>query len=261
MSIMPDDRTGPLKSIKWYKTLSTGRGRLEAGAFLLEGSRAIDQVINGHPDALIEILSIAELPASYRRFNVRTINAKQLDSICSTKTPQGIVAVVRLPRDMYSDHLPEETGGKILLLEDIQDPGNVGTLLRTAAAFDFSGVILSGKCADPTSPKCVQSSAGTLLSLWIRRTSHYMDMVKDLKEAGHFIVATDLKGEEHPGVLQRQPRLLLSLGNEAAGLSQEMLHISDYRLRIAVDREKAESLNVSACGAICMYLSSLPVCD
>jgi len=166
------------------------------------------------------------------------------------------MAVVRLPRDVYSEHLPENIGTKILLLEDIQDPGNVGSLIRTAAAFNFSGVILTEKSADPLSPKCVQSTAGTILSVWFRRASHYLKLAEVLKKEGYSLVATELKGADNLSILYRQDKLLLALGNEAAGLSQAVLNISDYRLRIPTIQEKAESLNVAACGAICMYLSS-----
>ncbi len=255
MLLMPDDRTNPLKPIKWYKNLATRKGRLEAEAFLIEGDRPIKQIISNNPDDIIEIVSTEELPPFYHKYSKRLVTDSQLRSICSSKTPQGTIAVVRLPLDTYSDQLPDNIGGKILLLEDVQDPGNVGTLIRTAVAFDFSGVILTEKCADPLSPKCVQSTVGTVLSLWIRRTSHYLELVKALKNSGYSLVAADLGGAENPSVLQCQNRLLLALGNEASGLSNSILNASNYRLRIPTIRGKAESLNVAACGAICMYLS------
>jgi TrmH family RNA methyltransferase len=251
---MPDD-TPALKPIKWYKNLATRKGRLEAEAFLIEGDRAIKQIISSNPDAVVEIVSAEELSPFYEKYSKRPVTDSQLCSICSAKTPQGIIAVVRLPIDTYSDQLPGHTGAKILLLEDVQDPGNVGTLIRTAAAFNYSGVILTEKCADPLSPKCVQSTAGTVLSLWIRRTSRYLELVEELKNSGYSIVTADLAGAEDPSVLQCQNKLVLALGNEASGLSDLVLSASDHRLRVPTIRGKAESLNVAACGAICMYLS------
>ncbi len=252
---MPDDGTTALKPIKWYKNLATGKGRLEAKAFLIEGDRAIKQIISSNPDDIIEIVSTEELSPFYHKYPKRLVTDSQLCSICSTKTPQGIVALIRQPMDMYSDQLPQNIGAKILLLEDVQDPGNVGTLIRTAAAFDFSGVILSKKCADPLSPKCVQSTAGTVLSLWLRRTTHYLELMEKLKSSGYFLVAADLGGTENSSVLQSRSKLLLALGNEASGLSDLVLNASNHRLRVPTIRGKAESLNVAACGAICMYLS------
>ncbi|MFC1897741.1 TrmH family RNA methyltransferase [Chloroflexota bacterium] len=253
--LMPDDRNIVLKPIKWYKNLASRKGRLEAEAFLIEGDRAIKQIISNNPGDIIEIVSTEELSPFYHKYSKRLVTDSQLRLICSTKTPQGIIAVVRLPLDMYSDQLPDNIGAKILLLEDVQDPGNVGTLIRTAAAFDFSGVILTEKCADPLSPKCIQSTAGTVLSLWIRRTSRYLELVEELKHNGYSLVAADLGGTENHSVLQCQNKLLLALGNEASGLSGLLLNLSNHRLRVPTIQRKVESLNVAACGAICMYLS------
>jgi len=246
----------PLKSFKWYKKLATKKGRLEAGAFLVEGDRAIRQIISSHPEAIVEILTIDEPPPAYHNYAVRVVTESQFRSTCLTRTPQGTMAIVHLPVDIYSDDLPDDAGSKILLLEDIQDPGNVGTLIRTAAAFDFSGVILTENCADPLSPKCVQATAGTVLSIWLRRTKRHLELIKSLRKSGYTLVAAELNGTAEPSVLGRQSKLLLVLGNEAAGLSKALLDEADYRLRIPTVREKAESLNVSACGAICMYLTS-----
>jgi len=246
-----------LKPLKWYKKLASGKARREAGAFIIEGERAIRQVMTSQPQALIEIITANEPSPDYRRYPVRIITGSQLDKICHTRTPQGILALVSLPPETYSDRLPEKPGHKILLLEDIQDPGNVGTLIRTAAAFDFSGVILTPKSADPFSPKCVQSTAGAILSVWLRRTSRYLELVPALQKDGYCLVAAALNGKPDPSVMQRSEPLLLALGNEAAGLSRQLLDAADYRFRIPTDRDRAESLNVAASGAICMYLSSV----
>ncbi|MFC1984097.1 TrmH family RNA methyltransferase [Chloroflexota bacterium] len=246
----------PLKPLNWYKKLALKKGRLEAGAFIVEGERAIMQIIDSHPDELVEILTIDEPNPVYRRYPLRFLTRAQFRSICSTVTPQGIMAVVNLPRGIYSEKLPDNTGNKILLLEDIQDPGNLGMLIRTAAAFDYSGVIMTENCADPLSPKCVQATMGTVLSLWLRKTSNYLGIVGNLRKNDYRLVATELNGMESPSIIGQQKKLLLALGNEAAGLSPELLEAADYRIRIPIICEKAESLNVAACGAICMYLSS-----
>ncbi|MFC1942948.1 TrmH family RNA methyltransferase [Chloroflexota bacterium] len=246
----------PLKPLKWYKNLATKTGRVEAGAFLVEGDRAIRQITGSHPDAIIEILAVEEAPHGYGIYDVRLLTESQFQYVCNTRTPQGTMAVVRLPADIYSTALPADTGNKILLLEDIQDPGNAGTLIRTAAAFDFSGVIMTGNCADPLSPKAVQSTAGSVLSVWLRRTEHYLELVETLRQSGYSLVAAELGGTAGPSILRNQSKLLLALGNEAAGLSKTLLDKADYRFKIPTVREKAESINVAACGAICMYLSS-----
>jgi TrmH family RNA methyltransferase len=244
----------PLKPLKWYKSLAGKKERLEAGAFLVEGERDVRQIAGNNPDAILEVLSTDEAPSFCGIYPYRHITGEQLRSITSTTTPQGIIAVVSIPTEIYSNVLPGNPGSRILLLEGVQDPGNVGSLIRTAVAFGFSGVIMSEKCADPLSPKVVQSTAGTILSLWIRRTGDYLSLVQSLKTKGYSIVAADLNGEENPSFLQNTDKLLLALGNEASGLTDDLLKLADFRLRISIE-DKAESLNVAACGAICMYLS------
>ena len=245
----------PLRPLKWYRELALTKARQEAGAFLVEGDRAIRQIIALHPREIIELLTVEEPPAAYRDFPQRLLTDSQVRYISSNRTPQGVLAVVRAPADIYSPGLPPDPGGRVLLLEDIQDPGNVGTLIRTAAAFDFSGVTLTEKCADPLSPRCVQATAGSVLSVWLRRTDRYLELARLLREDGYTLVAAELAGPEGTSVL-KQPRLILALGNEGAGLSGELLEMADFRLRIPTAREKAESLNVAVCGAILMYLSS-----
>jgi len=245
-----------LKPLKWYRELEERKGRLEAGAFIVEGDRAIRQIIASSPGDVLEIIAIDSPTPAYKDYPVRTVTASQFRYISSTRTPPGIMAVVRLPPDIYSTDLPRNAGNKILLLEDIQDPGNTGSLIRTAAAFGYSGVIMTENGADPFSPKCVQSTAGAVLSVWLRRPKNYVELAKTLKNKGYTVVATDLQGSVGPEVLGGARKLVLALGNEAAGLSKALLDMADYRLRIPVDKAKAESLNVAACGAILMYLSS-----
>ena len=249
-----ESEDNPLKPLKWYKSLADRKERLECGVFLIEGERAIRQIAENNPDSIVEVLSTDEPPSFCRTYPYRRITGAQLRSITSATTPQGIIAVISIPEDIYSASLPDNPGVKILLLEDVQDPGNVGSLIRTAVSFGFSGIIMSEKCADPLSPKTIQSTAGTILSLWIRRTSDYLSLACSLKSSGCNLVATVLDGEETPSYLKESEKLLLALGNEAAGLSEDILRLADFKLKIPI-KNKAESLNVAACGAICMYLS------
>jgi len=184
---------------------------------------------------------------------VRRLSTRQFHAISAGKTPQGVLGVISLPKDVYAPLLPEDCGTRILLLEEIQDPGNVGTLIRTAAAFDFSGVILSDTCADPFSPKAVQSTAGSILSLWIRRTSEYLGLARLLKEKGFSIAAADIRGDTGWHTAGRE-KIVLALGSEGKGLSEKTVSLADVVFSIPYNRKQAESLNVATAGAICMYL-------
>jgi TrmH family RNA methyltransferase len=240
------------RPLKWYKKLATTKGRQETGMFLVEGSKSIDQILKSHPEAVCELLTVEEPLPVCQGYPLRRLTASQMRTICHTRTPQGIVAVVRFPAAMYTSELPGAVGARVLLLEDVQDPGNVGTLIRTAAAFDFSGIITTDKGADPLSPKCVQATAGTVLSAWIRRTAHYLDLVRALRGQGYACVVTEARGPERPQRLATLPRLVLALGNEAAGISPALRHMADVCVGIPLG-VRAESLNVAVSGAICMY--------
>lgn len=246
--------SAPLKPLDWYKKLSTKKGRLAAGAFVVEGPRAIAQIMRGHPESLLEIVCTEEHSAAYAPWPTRVVTPGQLRSISSTTTPQGVLAVVRVPDGVYSDDLPEACGQSILLLEAVQDPGNVGTLIRTAAAFDVDGVVLSDTCADPFSPKCVQATAGAVLSVWFRRTSQYLRLTAALQSRGYTVIAADLDGPDDLSRLAVPEHTVLALGSEAAGLSPALCQLAQSRCALPMNREKAESLNVAVCGAIYLYL-------
>jgi len=248
--------TESYKPLKWYRTLASAKGRVEAGCFLIEGDKAISQIMAGHSGSIVEILTVKNLADEYKKYAVRYLTERQFKSICVSKTPQGPLAVLKIPDGIDSENLPNNVGERVLLLEDIQDPGNVGSLIRSAVAFGYSGVVMSDKCADPFSPKCVQSTAGAVLSPWIRRTASYMSVVQELKARAYTIVATALNGDNPASVLKGIGKIVLALGNEADGLSEEMLDLSDYRCKISIDRVRIDSLNVAACGAICMYINS-----
>ncbi|HEX2959512.1 MAG TPA: RNA methyltransferase [Chitinispirillaceae bacterium] len=242
-----------LRSLKWYKQLEHSSVRAQEGFFIAEGTRAVEQIMRSAPDTVDEVLVSEEyrLDSLYADKNVRVISSSQMDAVSAQKTSQGIIAVVKISNNSFSDFVPDNPGNRILLLEHIQDPGNVGTLLRTAAAFDFSGVILSTISADPFSQKVIQASAGSLLSLWIRRTSQYIKIVKKLQNAKYKLVAMCVDGSEES--VSGSEKIIVALGNEGNGLSSEVEAIADVRCRIPINDKKVESLNVAITGALVMY--------
>ena len=229
---------------------------MAAGAFIVEGERALSQIYRLHPESLQEILVDKEPPKAWKdKTAIRILTPGQFASISRNKTPQGIAGIITLPQESHSSKLPKQYGERILLLEEVQDPGNVGTLIRAAAAFNFDGAILSDGCADPFSPKAIQASAGSVLSLWIRRTPGYTKLGARLKREGYRIVATDIYGNSK-SLFNSGKKVVLILGNEAKGVSNKMLKIADTVFRIPFNYHSVESLNVAAAGAICMYLLS-----
>lgn len=223
---------------------------------MIEGFKAISQIVTTQPFRIIEI--IAEKGRNIQGYDIKSVsylNPRQFVSISTTKKSQGVICVASLPEESYTSSAPENPGHRILFLEDIQDPGNIGTLIRTAAAFGFNGVVLTDKCADPFSPKAVQASAGSLFSLWIRRAQDSGRLIRRLKSEGYYILAADLNGRSYEFVKTERP-IVLALGSEGSGLSRMTAENADFLFEIPVNKKSVDSLNVAAAGAICMYLLS-----
>ncbi|MCL2474608.1 MAG: RNA methyltransferase [Chloroflexi bacterium] len=243
-----------INPLKWYKKLQESAARRQSGYFMAEGYNVISQIAAVAPDSIEEILSSVAVPSELTGYPLRMVSPSGLESILAAKTPQGIAALVKLPPEIYSNRLPFKTGSRVLLLDGVADPGNVGTLIRSAAALGYDGVILSASGCDVLSPKVVAASAGSLFSLWIRRVDDIATAAQTLKRHDFYAVATALDGQSDTAVLKSN-KLLLILGSETHGVSAPLRVLSDYVLRLPVDNKRAESLNVAAAGAICMYMS------
>ncbi len=250
--------------MKWYKSLHTSKGRDDARAFLVEGKRAIRQIAQAAGYRISEIIYSEDMEEiSGPSCPFRYITSSQFRSIGLSQHPSGPLAVVALPDDCASAELPSVCGNKILVLEDIQDPGNAGTLVRSAAAFDFTGIVCSDKCADLFSPKAVQASCGAMVSMWLRRTSAYRAILEALKSKGFRIVAADIRGGElgKARPFTAAENLALVLGNEGSGISPETLGMAHDVVKIPFNDKKVESLNVAASGAILMFLTNDSLCS
>jgi TrmH family RNA methyltransferase len=214
----------------------------------------VRQVAAEHPSSIDELLVDERMEErdEFASFPLRVVTESQLRKIALSRQPQGIIAVLRIPPDIYSDKIPTSHGERIILLEDVQDPGNVGTLIRTAAAFGFSGVILSTGSADPLAPKTAQASAGALFQPWIRRTDNYLDLVRQLMKQKYRLYCTRLSGTRQVdfGVCRK---LILAFGNEGSGLSEKLLNMADESISIPMNTTAVQSLNVAVSGAICMF--------
>jgi RNA methyltransferase, TrmH family len=246
-----------LKPIKWYAALHTAKGRAESGVFLVEGLRAIRQIIHTAPHLITEVVYPQDGgDGGGFPYPSRVLTGAQYRTVALSRQGCGPLAVVTVPGGWDEAVLPRERGRKILVLEDVQDPGNVGTLIRSAAAFGFSGVILSRKCADPFSPKSTQASCGAVVSLWVRRTDRYRHLLRELKAGGLTVVALDIHGKAWNPNAPAPRCVALVLGNEGNGLTGETMRLADEIVKIPFDEDKVESLNVAACGAVSMYLAS-----
>ena len=160
------------------------------------------------------------------------------------------------PEVLFTVPIPEEEGpvfGRVLLAEDMQDPGNVGTMIRTAAAFGFDGILLAGACADPWGPKAVRSSMGAVFRLRVWERTDVKDALEELREESLPLFAAALsEHSEKAGAFRFPERFALAVGNEGHGLSEEVLDASEKVIRIPMALG-AESLNAAAAAAVLMW--------
>lgn len=175
------------------------------------------------------------------------VNEQILKKLTTTKTPEGIVALChkQKAKPVSSNH--------IVYLEKVGDPGNIGTILRSALAFHFYDVILSKGTAEVYSPKVLMASQGAVFFLNIKQSKNDnpVDDLKELRNAGYHILATDLATSTPLKGLEVPSKTALMLGNEGKGLSKESIAFADQSVRIEMDG--IDSLNVGVAGGILMY--------
>ncbi|HEP1367234.1 TPA: TrmH family RNA methyltransferase [Streptococcus pyogenes] len=176
------------------------------------------------------------------------VSPQVLKELTDSPSPQGIVAEVEIPKLAF----PSDYKGKYLVLEDVQDPGNLGTIIRTADAARFDGVFLSEKSADIYNQKTLRSMQGSHFHLPIWRTDVYQ-LCRELQEYKTPILATTLskKSVDYKSLTHNE-RLALVLGNEGQGISAEMAALADQLVHITMPGQ-AESLNVAVAAGILIF--------
>jgi TrmH family RNA methyltransferase len=172
------------------------------------------------------------------------LNAIDCRRIKATKTFPGVGAVFKMPKDSS----PE--GERILVLNGINDPGNLGTLMRTALWFGMTSVILDSKTADPYNEKTVRASAGAIAGLNLHATDDLVAKLKSLQQKGFTLMAASLDGQE-PTKAPGEPYALI-LGSEAHGIEDAVLSLCEKRICIS-GGETMESLNVTVAAGILLY--------
>lgn len=177
---------------------------------------------------------------------------KVFSAMSDTKAPQGILTILKIPK--YNLSCLKDDRDNLLILNGIQDPGNLGTMVRTAEAAGVSGIIMDRQCADIFNPKVIRSTMGSIFRVPFVVSDNLADTVKELKQSGVKMVAAHLKGEELSlENRKKSERLGIMIGNEGAGLSEELSLLADYRVRIPM-KGKVESLNAAISAALLMYL-------
>ncbi len=228
-----------------WKALKDRKGRRESGCFLVEGRKMVEEALKSAFDVeTVLVQEGMELPDGLT-MPVYELPAHVLAAVCDTKTPQGIAAVVRMKEQ-------SALGKHIVVLDGVQDPGNVGTIIRTADAAGLDGVLLSTQCADVFSPKVLRATMGSIFRMNLRTTDDLPGELTKLREKGYSILSSQLDGTPFYERQDVAERFALIIGNEGNGVSEQVQQTATHRVRLPM-RGGAESLNAAIAAAIMMY--------
>ncbi|MFA9558684.1 TrmH family RNA methyltransferase [Evansella sp. AB-rgal1] len=235
--------------VKSWKKLHTKKGRDTTGTFMIEGIHLIEEAFRAHlPMKELIVDADKDIPAKWKVSNIPLVyvTSKVLKEICETETPQGFVAICELPD---RENVPLETG-KFLLIDGVQDPGNVGAMIRTADAAGMTGVIIGEGTVDPFNGKVIRSTQGSLFHIPVQKMM-LEDAVQLCKEHDIPVFGTSLSGSTY-NAIEPQENFALIVGNEGSGVTESLLSQTDQNLYIPI-HGKAESLNVSIATGILLY--------
>ncbi len=237
--------------------------------FILEGLRAVGESIAAHGNGEYPVEEVfvdvvfAEKPqfkrlleiANRKYISVSAIKYEFFEKICASETPQGIFAVLGFPKKSDSERLGSLLNAKscVLFLDGVQDPGNCGTLIRCAAAFDCSGVIIGGNTAKLFNPKVIRSTAGTFLHIPTLDLSEKdpLELLGKFAANGFEIVATTMDGTDCRTTDIKRKTVLI-VGNEGAGIQKRIVDFAHKKISVPIS-PKVESLNASVAGSILLY--------
>ncbi|BAU26908.1 TrmH family RNA methyltransferase [Aneurinibacillus soli] len=238
--------------VKQWAKLHTRKEREKTGLFLIEGPHLVEEAYKS--GAAFEAILLEEgiewpswLPASALALYV---TRPVLEKLSETKTPQTMAAVIRM-QETTPTKLPRD--GFWLLLDRVQDPGNVGTLIRTADAAGLSGIIIGDGSADLYNGKTVRSTMGSLfhLPVWQENLFAFVTRIRE-QEADARVIGTSLQESKLYTDISYTGAVLLVIGNEGSGMSEEMLALADQNVIIPLYGQ-AESLNAAIAGSVVIY--------
>ena len=237
------------KIIQEVNSLKAKKERDKTGLFILEGKRLVDEIPNSWE---IKYLLKAESYSEDINFeNVYTVKDSLFEKISETVNPQGILAVCHI-KEFDVTNVDYSNSPFFVVLENVTDPGNMGTLIRTADAAGADGIFLSKGCVDIYNPKVIRATMGSIFHLPIYRNLNLMDLMEDFKNNNVKTLAAHLKGTSTPYKVDMTTACAVIIGNEANGLSDEISEIASDLVKIPMPG-KAESMNAGIAGGILIY--------
>ena len=261
--------TGNSRIRELVRLKKSAKERAERGVFLVEGPKMFCEIPSG---LLLEAYALETFQksadgrkalnaAGREGIRVETVSDPVFQYLSDTRTPQGILAVVRqmhystqdlMGSNLSSDQTGTQTDPLIIVLENLQDPGNLGTILRTAEAAGATGILLSEGCADIYNPKVTRSTMGSVFRVPFVYTDHLEKEILEMKKRGLRIFAAHLNGSVDLYAERFTGPCAFLVGNESRGLTDETAHLADQAVRIPMSGQ-VESLNAAVASSILLY--------
>lgn len=237
-------------TIQFVRLLQQKKFREKFGCFIVEGPKLVDELLASHFDVKSVYATSdwikSKLNTRDNGTEVFEVSQNELERMSHFKTPNQVLAVAEIPKQQF--HINQLTGNWFLALDGINDPGNLGTIIRTADWYGIRNIVCSPDTVEYVNPKVVQSTMGSIFRVDIYYTdlNHFLQNLKpDFPLYGTFMdgnnVYNESFGEEG----------MLVLGSESHGISTKVENIVKTRLHIPSNQSQAESLNVSVAAAIC----------
>ncbi len=243
--------------------LKKRKAREREGAFLIEGMRLCEEALKaeGATEQLVfardmldrnERLAALHKTARDAGVMVQMTDRRAMKGMCETETPQGVVGVAKEP--IWDRDEVINCGKPLLILDEVRDPGNLGTILRTAEGSGAGGLFLLKGSVELLNPKVVRSTAGSIFRFPVLTDQRGGSLLDDLKRAGVMVFATDTEGKLFSTLDYSRPHAFL-LGNEAFGVNPELLAKADQMVSIPMTGP-VNSLNVAVAAGILLYAKS-----
>ncbi|MDA3861258.1 MAG: RNA methyltransferase [Melioribacteraceae bacterium] len=249
------------RELKYYSSLNKVKYRKIEQKFIVEGIKLADEAVSSNFDCEVIIVSDSFAKIHSEKLDhykhstiVQIIPDNEFSAIADTQTPQGILAIMEMPLQRYVDETRE---GTIVALENISDPGNVGTIIRTCDWFGIKDIIISSNSVDIYNPKVIRSTMGSLFHINIHVSENIYATFKALQKNGKSVICTDMNGESIYGFSKNKSSILV-FSNEAKGPTEELLEITDATITIP-KFGKAESLNVATAAGVIISEFTKPV--
>ncbi|HET7279668.1 MAG TPA: RNA methyltransferase [Dermatophilaceae bacterium] len=261
MSTLTNPRSDRVKAVR---ALSRRSARERAGRFLAEGPQAVREAVRWAPGQVVDLYATTdaterhmEILAAARRAGIaaQEVTDDVLAAMCDTQTPQGLAAVCRMVQPALESVLSARPR-LLVVLTQVRDPGNAGTVIRGADAAGADAVLVSTSSVDVHSPKVVRSTAGSLFHLPVVTGLDLGVLIPALRSAGIRLLAADGSGGRVLGDVDLSGPHAWVMGNEAWGLPQDLRDQCDEVVRVPI-YGRAESLNLAMAATVCVYASAM----